>query len=272
MLTLGHISYSNCIPVHGRFLKCGPPPGVEIVHGVPSELNTKLANGEIHVAPASCIEFPRHPDRYRILPRLSISADGPVQTIQLVSRAPLEELRDGVRLALPTASATSVVLLKIIMEQQLGIRPDYYWFKQDSERGLEEGGGAALYIGDVAQREARLEGVRAYDLSTIWRKWTGLPFVFALWQIGAGRELDGELRELARAIADSRDWSVERLSELAAKYAGRYGWSPDSLLAYWKSLEFGWNERLAAGLDEFFGRAAELGEIPATRPLRYLEL
>ena len=249
MLTLGHISYSNCIPVHGRFLECGPPPGVKIVHGVPGELNTKLANGEIHVAPASCIEFPRHPDRYRILPGLSISADGPVQTIQLVSRAPLEELRDGVRLALPTASATSVVLLKIIMEQQLGIRPDYYWFKQDSERGLEEGGGAAL-----------------------WRKWTGLPFVFALWQIGAGRELDGELRELARAIADSRDWSVERLPELAAKYAGRYGWSTDSLLAYWKSLEFGWNERLAAGLDEFFGRAAELGEIPATRPLRYLEL
>lgn len=267
MLTLGHIKYSNCIPVHGRFLECGPPSDVEMIHGVPGELNHMLESGQIDVAPASCIEYPRHADRYRILPDLSISARGPVRTIQLLSRTDMDEMRDGIRLAIPTASATSVVLLKIIMRQHLGIRPDYFWFEQEAADGIPESATAALFIGDVARRELvrKPAGGRmhAYDLGSAWFDWTGLPFVFALWQASAGRDRDEELRSLARELVRSREWSHERLPQLADRHAASFGWSAGELLDYWRSLEYGWSDDLAAGLGEFYRRAADLGEIPA---------
>ena len=271
MLVLGNITYSNCLPVHGRFVQQGPPDGVELVPGVPGELNRRLAAGTVDVAPASCIEYPRHARRYRALPGLSISAVGAVRTIRLLSRAPLEDGRDGLRIALPTASATSVVLVKIIMEQRLGIRAEYRWFEQEGALGIPTGSDAALFIGDAAMRQARGRGC-VYDLGALWHDWTGLPFVFALWQTVVPRERDGELRGLAREIEDSRAWSMERLPELAEAHAARFGWSRDALVGYWRSLRFDWDEELAAGLHEFFRRAAELGEIPGAEGPRFLEV
>ena len=146
MLKLGHISYSNCVPVHGRFLEHGPPASVALVQGVPGQLNRRLALGEIDVAPASSIEYARHSDAYRILPGLSISARRSVQTIRLLARKPIDELADGTRIALPTASATSVALLKIIMRQRFGIRADYGWFEQELQDPLAADAEAALYL------------------------------------------------------------------------------------------------------------------------------
>ncbi|NIR43944.1 MAG: futalosine synthase, partial [Gemmatimonadetes bacterium] len=215
----------------------------------------------IDVAPASSVELARNPDRYRALPGLSISADGPVHTIQLVSVAPLDEL-DAPRIALPTASATSVVLVKIIMEQRLGIRPRYQWFEQRVEDPIATGLEAALYIGDDAHREGRRAGVCRYDLGSVWKEWTDLPFVFALWQTPVPPDRDDELRGLARELSASREWSLERLPMLAEIHAASYGWEPSELLDYWRSLSYGWSESLSRGLAEFYRRAAELGEIP----------
>ncbi len=59
MLRLGHIVYSNCFPVHARFIDQAPPAGVTLTHGVPSRLNELLGRGEIDVAPCSSIEYAR---------------------------------------------------------------------------------------------------------------------------------------------------------------------------------------------------------------------
>jgi chorismate dehydratase len=272
MLKLGHISYSNCVPVHGRFLEQGPPPSVALVHGVPAWLNRRLERGEIDVAPSSSIEYARRADRYRILPGLSISAFGPVQTIQFITRKPIEDLTSGSSLALPTASATSVTLLKIITRQRLGIRPDFHWFDQELQDPFALGADAALYIGDIAYRQRCRADMHAYDLALLWREWTGLPFVFALWQTVAPSERDDELKELAGELVASRDWSLDRLPQLAARYAGEYGWSKEELVVYWQSLSYGWDDELASGLQEFYRRAAELGEIEQVAALRFLEV
>lgn len=272
MLKLGHISYSNCVPVHGRFLEQGPPPSVMLVHGVPGQLNRRLALGEIDVAPASSIEYARHADAYRILPGLSISTHGPVQTIQLLARKPIDDLVDGTRIALPTASATSVALLKIIMSQRLGIRPEYSWFEQELQDPFAANADAALYIGDIAYRQRCRADMVTYDLAVLWRDWTGLPFVFALWQTGIEPERTDEVRDLIGELVASRDWSLQRLPQLAARYADEYRWSEDELVGYWQSLAFDWSDELASGLEEFFRRAAELGEIPQVPALRFLEI
>ena len=126
-LRLGHIVYSNCFPVHARLLDVGAPGWIDIVQGVPSHLNTLLERGEIDVAPCSSIEFARNADRYRVLPDLVIGARGPVRSIVFAATRPPEEL-DGALVAMPTASATSVVLLKVLLRLRWGVQPRFRWF------------------------------------------------------------------------------------------------------------------------------------------------
>lgn len=268
-LRLGHIAYSNCYPVHARLLEA-PPPWIELVSGTPGELNRALAEGRVDAAPASSIEFARHPDRYRILPGLSISSHGPVQTIVFASRTPWGGL-DGATVALPTASATSVVLLKILLEARDGVCPRYVWFRQEREDPFRLGADAALYIGDIARSLRRGDPARRYDLGAEWSRWTGLPFVFALWQTPLAADRADELRALHARLLESRDWAFERLPRLAAEKAESMGWAPADLEAYWRSLDYGLDERLTAGLGEFYRQAAEVGEIEAVPELRFTE-
>src|SRR5688572_32994600 len=129
MIRLGHIEYSNCFPVHALLVGDAQPAGVEIVSGTPSQLNAALEARTIDVAPCSSIEYARHADTYRLLPGFVIASDGPVGSILFESDRPIEEL-GGTTIAVPTASATSVVLLKILLRLKYGIDARYEWFEQ----------------------------------------------------------------------------------------------------------------------------------------------
>ena len=83
-MRLGRISYVNMAPVF-----YGLEADVEEVTGVPTELNRMLLDGELDIAPISSIEYARHADSLRILPRLCVSSEGAVDSIQLVTRMPL---------------------------------------------------------------------------------------------------------------------------------------------------------------------------------------
>ena len=63
---------------------------VEEVVGVPTELNRQLIAGELDVAPISSIEYARNADTLRLLPRLCVSSEGAVESIQLISKTPLD--------------------------------------------------------------------------------------------------------------------------------------------------------------------------------------
>ncbi len=78
---------------------------------MPTELNRQLVAGEIDTAPISSIEWARNADRLRLLPRLCVSSEGAVDSIQLVSRRKLEDIRV---VAVTPESATSVVLTKVL--------------------------------------------------------------------------------------------------------------------------------------------------------------
>jgi chorismate dehydratase len=135
------------------------------VHGVPTALNEQLLAGELDIAPISSIEYARNADRLRILPRLCVSSEGAVDSIQLVSKTPIEHVRT---VAVTPESATSVVLTKV-----LPARGD----ARSSRRGGR---------GDAPDRRRGAQvGVRGsdshYDLGRLWLERTGLPMVFAVW-------------------------------------------------------------------------------------------
>ena len=266
---LGHISYSNCFPVHAGLIDRGTPEGVVLVEGIPSQLNGLLERGEIDVAPCSSIEFARHAERYRLLPDLVIGSRGAVRSILLLSRRPPAEL-DGLRVALPTASATSVVLLKVLLRSRWGVAPELFWFDQARDDPFALGADAALFIGDVALRadlHPRLP-VRL-DLGAEWTEHTGLPFAFAVWQAGSGAGAD--LRRLHAALLESRRYGVENRAELARRYAAHFGFPAAMLEAYWGGLAYELDAPMLEGLTTFYRMAAEIGEILAAPELRWVE-
>ena len=107
MIKLGRISYVNMAPVFHRL-----EYEVDEVIGVPTELNRMLLDGQLDIAPISSIEYARHADTLRLLPRLCVSSEGAVDSIQLVTRMPLGRVRS---VAVTPESATSVVLDAVLL-------------------------------------------------------------------------------------------------------------------------------------------------------------
>jgi chorismate dehydratase len=162
MIRLGRISYVNMAPVFHRLTH-----EVEEVTGVPTTLNRMLLDGEIDVAPISSIEYARNAPRLRLLPRLCVSSEGAVDSIQLVTRMSLGRIRT---VAVTPESATSVVLTKVLIPQA-ELLPLEAADKAD----------AKLLIGDAALKSAFEDPTPHHDLGRLWLERTGLPMVFAVW-------------------------------------------------------------------------------------------
>ena len=268
LLRLGHITYSNCFPVHARLIDKPRPGDPVMVEGIPSHLNDLLERAEIDVAPCSSIEYAKHADRYRILPDLVIGSRGPVRSILLLAdRAPGD--LSGRRVALPSASATSVVLLKILLRTHWEVAPEYFWFDQASEDPFQRGASAALFIGDVALRPGLHPALPfRYDLGEVWCNATNLPFAFAVWQ--ATSPDTAALGRLHETLVESRAYGVEHRAELARRYADRFPLAPEMLDQYWADLAFDLDPAMTEGLEAFYRLAAEIGEIPRVPGLRWV--
>jgi chorismate dehydratase len=269
VVRLGNITYSNCYPVHAGILDGGMSAGIQVVDGVPSVLNRMLGRGEIDVAPCSSIEFARHADSYRVLPDLVIGSRGPVRSILFLSSCDPGAL-DGSRVAVPTSSATSVVLLKVLLRTRWGVSPDFVWFDQASEDPFSAGASAALFIGDVALRPGLHPSAPfRYDLGEVWWQQTGLPFAFAVWQVGNETSFE-QLKALHQTLLASREFGTTNRAALAQRFAGRWGFDPAFLERYWSDLSYELDEPMIEGLRAFYALAAELGEIPRSPELRWI--
>ena len=288
MLRLGNIDYSNCYPIHGPVLEDDRPDWLTVIDGTPSELNALLATGGLDLAPGSSIELARHAREYAALGGLCIGSDGPVESIILATRRPPEEL-GGRPVALPTASATSRILLRILLEIRLGVEPRWLEFDQRSgdplaRRATEGRGGgagdrsaeapeaaeAALFIGDVALRRRPDAGETYVDLGAEWKRWTGLPFVYALWLVAGPAAGRPETADLHRKFLARRDALASGMETLSRRAAPRFGFSAERLRSYWAHIRYALDPRMLAGLERFLSHAAELGEAPPPTDLRFV--
>ena len=268
MIKLGHIIYSNCLPMHAGIITGVVPFPFTLVDGIPTALNRLLLDGGIDISPSSSIEYAYNPGRYRILPGFSITSRSAAKSIILQSSVPLNELDRGT-VALTTASATSVVLLRILLELRSGLSPDYI----DFEQGKEEPPArvhAALTIGDHALKlEPSPRFPHLYDLGALWNEFTGLPFVFALWQVNYKKTIDKDLVLLYDVLQRSKEYGLSHLEGLARDYSARFGIPAERLLDYWRSFSFDLSEKEQKGLLTYYAYAAELGMIESVPDLRF---
>src|SRR5947208_800834 len=185
-MKIGRIGYINCAPVYAAIDRgvVALLYGGELVTGTPAELNDLLVAGELDVSVISAIEYARHAKDLVLLPDLAISCDGPVRSVALFSRRTVGQL-DGRTVLLSASSRTSVALLELLCRDVWKVRP--HFAEARAEAGdLESLAGlphdAVLVIGDAALLlAARHAYPHRYDLGEEWKRWTGMPFVFAVW-------------------------------------------------------------------------------------------
>jgi chorismate dehydratase len=246
MIRLGRISYVNMAPVFYRL-----EADVEEVTGVPTELNRLLLSGEIDLAPISSIEYARNADRLRLLPRLCVGSEGAVDSIQLVTRVPLDRVRT---VAATPESATSVVLAKVLLPEAETVP-------------LEQEADATLLIGDAALRSAFEDPTPHYDLGRLWLERTGLPMVFAVW--ASPEHVADGLAELEEALVTSVRTARAEPEQLAFEASERYGYPPGFLARYFEKLRYSFGPRERAGLYTFLELARDAGELDHVPELRF---
>jgi chorismate dehydratase len=269
-LRIGRIPYINCYPVYGAIDRGLIHLDADLVDGVPTALNAKMAAGDLDVSVVSAVEYARDSRRYLLLPDLAISCDGPVRSVMLFSRRPSTEL-SACKVLVSRSSMTSVALLELLFESVWHARPRF--LPTDAEitdvaRFSSEDHDARLVIGDAAlllETQARNhEGGDypfAYDLGKVWKEWTGLPFVFAVWVARRDVPVDAALEAHASLIR-SRDWGIANVPELALQASTATGVPVSACEEYLDGLDYGLSYPHLAGLTEFYRRLVERGRVP----------
>ncbi|HEY5087507.1 MAG TPA: menaquinone biosynthesis protein [Gemmatimonadaceae bacterium] len=261
-MKVGRIPYINCYPVYGAIDRGIVPFDAELVNGVPTALNRMMDDGSLDISVVSAVEYARDSERYLLLPDLAISCDGSVRSVMLFSHVPADQL--GSRsVVVSRSSMTSVALLELLFDNVWHARPTFV--PGDAEIPDVEAGDshtARLVIGDAALvlgDSGRYPYV--YDLGQVWKEWTDLPFVFAVWVARRGIDVSRALAIHARLI-ESRDWGVTNRSVLAEQASIATGVSLSVCDAYLSGLDYGLSYPHLAGLTEFFRRLVKRGRVP----------
>jgi chorismate dehydratase len=263
-MRLGRIPWINCYPIYGAIDRGLVGVPAELVSGTASELNDLLAAGASQVSAVSAVEYARNAAMYHLLPDLAITCDGPVHSVALFSKRPVEDL-SGCTVLLSASSRTSVLLLELFCRHRWGIQPQFATARAEapdltSLAALPHE--AVLVIGDAA---LHLSTQSVYpvriDLGAEWKDWTGLPFVFAVWAARRDAPAAG-VRAVHRRLLESRAWGLGHLDELAAAAALNTGVTEPVCRAYLGDLDYALSYRHLAGLTDFFHRLAQEGLVP----------
>lgn len=276
-MKVGRIPYINCYPVYGAIDRGIVPIDAELVDGVPTALNRQMNEGALDVSVISAVEYAADAKKYLLLPDLSICSDGPVRSVVLFAKRPASELQ-GRRVLVSRSSMTSVALLELLFEHVWDARPAF--IPADAEltdvaRFNEDEHDARLVIGDAAlhlwsrlrepelypENETLTQYRYAYDLGAEWKRWTGLPFVFAVWVAQRSAPVEQALKVHAGLI-ESRNWGLQHLETLAAQAALATGVHKTVCLEYLSGLDYGLSYQHLAGLTEFFRRLVAAGKVP----------
>ncbi len=271
-LRLGKIGFLNVLPIYYPLESGVINHPFGIVSGTPAHLNELMAKGDLDLSVVSSIEYARYPERYSILPDLSISCCGAVRSVLLFSQMPVSGL-DGKTITVSNYSATSVFLLKILFSEHLGIKAD---FRSGSLEAASSGRTlplAFLAIGDEALRlSARDVYPHRLDLGEAWHSWTGLPFVFALWVIQkkAAEKWNGSLGNIIKILVSAKDWGTTHIEHVCAVAAQKGVLGEDELKVYYRGLRFDLRQIEQKGLRLFYRFLRDMGEIPKVPELEIL--
>ncbi len=266
---VGVVSFVNTLPLIDGLHGCRE---LDLRAAVPSRLLDRLLTGEVEIALCSSIDYQRSAVPLVILPVGRLGCDGPTMTVRLYSQTPIDRIE---RVHCDTDSHTSVALLRILLDRQYGIRPEFvdYDAADPASAGSGPWPAAMLLIGDkvVTDSPPAVRYPHQLDLGAAWHELTGLPFTFAVWMARA--DADPDRLRLASAILDlQRRRNRPLLDRIVHDSAVPRGWPADLAREYLgQRLRYEWSDAAAAGLEAYWSAAAEMGLIAGLRPTRTLD-
>jgi chorismate dehydratase len=265
MARIGMVSYINIAPIYAIWKEQVQRPDWIVTEAAPAQLNRLLASGAIDLGFVSAYEYAARPQLYRLMSDLSISATGPVGSVFLFSSVPPEQL-DGKLVLMTGQSDTSVCLLRLILEEFIGIKPTYMRGEIFAADKADNAPAAVLAIGDEALRLNSCPDQRypvQIDLGEYWHKQTGLPFVFAVCAVREDflQNSAETAQEIHQTLLDCRCQGLKQLSAICASAAQRIPMMRvEECHRYLQSIEYDLGPTKQEALRQFFNLLIRRGE------------
>jgi chorismate dehydratase len=239
----------------------------EISYTIPSHCAQQLKEGSADIGIIPVAAYAATPDLV-IVPDVAIAAKNKVRSILLVSKVPLEKIRN---VATDDSSRTSAALVEIYLRKFVGTDPGFTRQKPVLKEMLQWHD-AALLIGDPAL-QARTDGYFVYDLAEEWRRWTGRSFVFAFWAIRkVALQGRGPEPSIAQVFQQSRDNGIRHIPEIASAWAPKLDLSTKLIAEYLTdNVDYSLDSENLDGLRLFYRYGAECGVFENVPELAFLK-
>ena len=255
------VQYLNAVPLVWGMLKGIQQGRYALEFTTPAACADAVRLGKADLGIIPSIEYQRL-DRAQVLSGISIAAKEEVKSVLLLSKVPIEKVQT---VAVDNSSRTSAALLRILMRKfyshwinVIPSAPKPAQMLKRAEAALIIGDPALTYDGQVPE---------VYDLAAEWKKFTGLPFVFALW---VGRE-EAKVGRYRKDFEDSRDYGLAHIDAIAAEYAPKLNMQPPGVKAYLtQNVDYSLDEENRKGLRLFYKLAREAGIIPVEKDLYFV--
>jgi len=238
------VSYTNSIPFVFGLQNHDVSGDIELSLDSPAACAEKLKNGTVDIGLIPVAAIKDIPDAIQIT-NWCIGANGAVKSVTLLSEVPFEEVKT---ILLDFQSVTSNELTRLLAQHYWKINPEF----KTSQRGFEsqiKGNVAAVVIGDRSLLwQDKYSFV--YDLAEEWKKFTGLPFVFARWV--SNRKLDtGFLNKFNDALS----FGIKNIDTVLANLKKDTDYNPQ-IESYLKlNLSYEFDDLKRKGMEFFLEKA-----------------
>jgi chorismate dehydratase len=215
MFKFAVLPYCNAAPlVHFISESC---PSADIVKKYPREMLDELKSNRADAALIPVADFLAN-DNLRMVPGIGICADGPVESVLLQSQKSLDRIRS---IRLFPESRTSNILIRVLISQYFDIDHDICFTMDNVTTD------ASIIIGDKALRTPKTN--YTCDLSDMWSRQTGLPFVFAVWAYKAGHSRHKKIKTI---LYNAKQKGLGNISMLSRIHAERLNLEPSYIRHY----------------------------------------
>lgn len=233
-IRIGGVPYGVGAPLLGGL---DHDPAIELVLAPPTEMIPDLRIGKLDAALLSSIEAIRHPD-YTVAAGLGIACKKEIRSVRAFRRRGTKIRTVGC----DQSSATTVALLKLLLHhvyhEETDGEPVFSTIEPTSNPDTLPHD-LVMLIGDPGL-DADAGEREIWDLGAEWVRWTGLPFVFALWVMRP----NVDHAKVLPALHHGRTLGRERGAVDGTEGAAHYELDDDDL----RGLRRFWTECRALGL------------------------
>lgn len=241
-IRISAVKYANTYPFIYGLTETGFDRKVILETDHPADCAAKLISGKVDIGLIPVAALPQLKD-YNIIGDYCIGANGNVRTVLILSNSLFSEIRN---IYLDYRSISSVNLAKVLAKNSW--KREFNWINTSEGYDFRDIGPdeAVVLIGDQC---FEFENSFRYkiDLAYEWKKFSGLPFVFACWT--ANKKLDKEfIAEFNRALK----LGVNNIDDVVDKF-GKMGNITGKILKTYlaENIDYVFNDEKKAGLKLF---------------------